>query len=191
MAQALFIGVDGGGTNCRARIRDEAGELLGEGSGGPANARLGERAFAAVLSACRAAAEAAGLGEGDLARAHAGLGLAGVAQPVDRDFILAQPHPFASLVLDTDAYVAWLGAFEGADGAILILGTGSCGLAVVGGKRFNVSGWGDQNLGRGERHGDRPDGNPPLDLGARGNGAADALRRGGARQISTAGRMPR
>ena len=121
-----------------------AGRLLGEGSGGPANARLGARAFAAVLVACRAAAGAAKLGEGDLARAHAGLGLAGVAQPVDRDFILAQPHPFASLVLDTDAYVAWLGAFDGADGAILILGTGSCGLAVVKGKRFNVSGWGDQ-----------------------------------------------
>ena len=144
MAQSLFIGVDGGGTNCRARIRDDAGRLLGEGSGGPANARLGVRAFAAVLAACRAAAGAAKLGEDDLARAHAGLGLAGVAQPIDRDFILAQPHPFASLVLDTDAYAAWLGAFDGADGAILILGTGSCGLAVVRGKRFNVSGWGDQ-----------------------------------------------
>jgi glucosamine kinase len=44
--------------------------------------------------------------------------------------------------VDTDAYVAWYGAFEGGDGAILILGTGSCGLAVCGGQRLTIGGWG-------------------------------------------------
>ena len=33
----LFLGIDGGGSKCRARIRDDGGRLLGEGAGGPAN----------------------------------------------------------------------------------------------------------------------------------------------------------
>ncbi len=141
-ADQLFIGVDGGGTSCRARIRDAGGRLLGEGRGGPANARLGDAAFAEILKTCRLALAAAGLGDADFGHIHAGFGLAGTAQAEDRAFILGQRHPFASLALDTDAYAAWLGAFGGKDGAILIVGTGSCGLAVVGGKRFNVGGWG-------------------------------------------------
>ena len=54
----------------------------------------------------------------------------------------AWPHPFRSLAVCSDAYAAWLGAFEGRDGAILIAGTGSCGLAVVGGKAIEVGGLG-------------------------------------------------
>ena len=46
------------------------------------------------------------------------------------------------MVLDTDAYVAWLGAHQGEDGAIVILGTGSCGLALINGRRIGVAGWG-------------------------------------------------
>jgi glucosamine kinase len=37
MSKHLFIGMDGGATSCRARIRDIGGNLLGEGRGGPAN----------------------------------------------------------------------------------------------------------------------------------------------------------
>jgi glucosamine kinase len=142
-ATPLYIGVDGGGTRSRARLRDAVGKLLGEGEAGPGNARLGKAAFAEVLSACRKALTAAGLGEADFGRVHAGLGLAGTAQTADRAFVLAQPHPFASMAVETDAYAAWLGAYGGNDGAILIVGTGSCGLAIVGGKRFNVGGWGE------------------------------------------------
>lgn len=141
-AAHLFLGVDGGGTHTRARLRDVDGRLLGEGRAGAGNARLGSSAFLEVLAACRAAIMSAGLCDADLARTHAGLGLAGTAQAADRDFVLAQAHPFASMAVETDAYAAWLGAHNGNDGAILILGTGSCGLAVVDKKRFNVGGWG-------------------------------------------------
>jgi glucosamine kinase len=141
-ADQLFIGVDGGGTSCRARIRAADGRLLGEGRGGPANARLGQSALDEIAATCRQALAAAGLQDADFGRMHAGFGLAGTAQDADRAFVLSQHYPFASVSLDTDAYVAWLGAFGGADGAILIVGTGSCGLAVVGGQRFNVGGWG-------------------------------------------------
>ena len=46
------------------------------------------------------------------------------------------------MVLETDAYAAWLGAHQGEDGAIVILGTGSCGLALINGRRIGVAGWG-------------------------------------------------
>jgi glucosamine kinase len=144
MGEPLFIGVDGGATKCVARLRDAAGRLLGEGAGGPANARAREPAYAEIMSACRQAIAAAGLPEAELGRIRAGFGLAGVAQQPDRDFILSQPNPFASVVVDTDAYAAYMGAFDGADGAILIVGTGVAGLAVVDGERLNVGGWGHQ-----------------------------------------------
>ena len=143
MSEALLIGVDGGGTQCRARICDASGRVLGDGTGGPANARLDPAlVMGSILTACRAAASAAGLGEGDLAGAHAGFGLAGANQKAEVAALLAEPHPFGSIMVETDAYAAWLGAHGGADGAILIVGTGSCGLAVVGGQQVYVSGWG-------------------------------------------------
>jgi glucosamine kinase len=142
MSQRLFLGVDGGGTKTSARIRDASGALLGEGTAGPGNARLGESAYREILTACERAVAAAGLVPADIARIHAGFGLAGTAQEPDRAAIRDRVWPFASLVLDTDAYAAWLGAFGGDDGAILILGTGSAGLAVVRGKRTSIGGWG-------------------------------------------------
>ena len=143
MTPELFLGVDGGASRSRARICDAAGRLLGEGAAGPANTRLGlAETLREVVTAARQAAVAAGLGD-DLGRLHAGLGLAGATGPEEIGLILAQPLPFASVAADSDAYAAWLGASGGKDGAILIVGTGSCGLAVVGGKRINVGGWGD------------------------------------------------
>ena len=142
MTGRLFLGVDGGGSNSRARIRDAAGKLLGEATAGPGNARLGDAAYVEIMKACREAAAVAGLAETDLAHVHAGFGLAGTQQDPDRDAIRDRAYPFASLTIDTDAYTSYLGAFRGEDGAILILGTGSGGLAVVKGQRLNVGGWG-------------------------------------------------
>jgi glucosamine kinase len=36
-----YIGIDGGGTKCRARLKNRAGKILGEGLGGASNIRLG------------------------------------------------------------------------------------------------------------------------------------------------------
>jgi len=153
MADHLLIGIDAGGTHCRARIRDHAGRLIGEGKGGPANARLGAKtAMASVVEAARAAAAAAGLPDLALDGSAAGLGMAGAIDAARRQQLLAEPHPFARVAIDTDAYIAWLGAFAGRDGAILIVGTGSAGLAVVGGKRWNVGGWGNVISDEGSGH---------------------------------------
>lgn len=142
MKRPLFIGVDGGATRSRARLCDADGTTLGEATAGAGNARLKDAAITEVLAACRGAVADAGLDESVLGEVHAGLGLAGTQQAWDRDFVLAQPLPFATVVVDTDAYAALLGAHGGRDGAILIVGTGFAGLAFVGGERINVGGWG-------------------------------------------------
>jgi glucosamine kinase len=143
MPEPLFIGIDGGGTNCRARICDASGRVIGSGAGGPANLLLGPAVvMRSILAATRAAASAGGLAEAELARARAGFALAGTELVEACQQLLAEPHPFASVTIESDAYGALLGAHGGGDGAVLILGTGSAGLAVVGGKRFRVSGYG-------------------------------------------------
>ncbi len=141
--QDLFLGIDGGGTACSVRIVDADGRVLGEGRAGSANTRLGiDRAVKEItVAAVRALAEA-GLDESHLGRLHAGAGLAGLSLASDKAEVEDHPHPFASLCFDTDAYVACLGAYRGEDGGILVLGTGSCGCAIVSGETFTVGGWG-------------------------------------------------
>ena len=52
----LYIGIDGGGTGCRAR-EDAAGNVLGQGATGPATTRIGvDRSMQAVRAASEAAA---------------------------------------------------------------------------------------------------------------------------------------
>ena len=143
MSKQLFIGIDGGASVCRARIRDMQGNLLGEGWGGPANI-CSDLALAvrSIRAASEAAGRSAGLDEQSLHSAHVGLGLAGAGIKSACDGLRSKLSPFSSVVLETDAYIAWLGAHQAADGGIVILGTGSCGLAVINGQRIAVGGYG-------------------------------------------------
>ena len=143
MPDQFFIGIDGGASSCRARLRDLEGNLLGEGCSGPANIHLDlDLAKESIRAASRAAIRAAGLDERVLHRAHAGLGLAGAGLKGACEQLRAGLNSFATTVVSTDAYIAWLGAHRGGNGGIVILGTGSCGLAIVDGKRIDVGGWG-------------------------------------------------
>jgi glucosamine kinase len=139
----LFIGVDGGGTGCRARIEDAQGCLLGTGIAGPAALRIGvDRALAEVVKACRVALEEAGLGSNALSSVHAAVGLAGVGRKGVLEQLVLQPHPFRSVVYAHDASIACIGAHGARDGGIVIVGTGSVGFAVVGGREVRVGGYG-------------------------------------------------
>lgn len=139
----LRLGIDGGGTGCRARLVGEHGQVLGEGESGPANLALGaEPARAAVLQATRRALHGAGLPDSVLARTAAGLGLAAANVSKHRDAFARLALPFHSFVISSDAEAACLGAHAGRDGAILILGTGSQGVLHRGGRFSTVGGWG-------------------------------------------------
>jgi glucosamine kinase len=139
----LFIGVDGGGTGCRARIEDKEGRVLGTGIAGPAAVRLGiDRSLAAVESACRAAASEARLPPDALSEMDAGVGLAGIGRKGVLEEMTAHPHPFRSVIYVNDANIACIGAHSGRDGGIVIVGTGSAGFAAVQGREVRVGGYG-------------------------------------------------
>lgn len=139
----FYLGVDGGGTGCRVRIEDEAGAVLGQGLSGPATTRLGiEAAWASIWHACQAAIEEAGFGAGELARTHAGIGLAGTGRKGALEALQAIAHPFADAAFVSDGVAACLGAHSGSDGAIVIAGTGSIGLGFVEGRDLRVGGYG-------------------------------------------------
>lgn len=139
----LFIGVDGGGTGCRARIEDAEGCVLGTGIAGPAALRLGgDRALAEVEKACCAAIAEAGLASNSLGSVHAAVGLAGVGRKGALEELMHLPHPFRSVVYAHDATIACMGAHGARDGGIVIVGTGSVGFALVGGCEVRVGGYG-------------------------------------------------
>jgi glucosamine kinase len=143
MSPALFLGVDGGGTGCRARVEDSEGRILGQGFSGPATLRLGvEGAWASVIKAADAAIAEAGLTAGEIACITVGVALAGIGRKGALDSLKQQPHPFASIAFTNDAHVACLGAHSGRDGAIVIAGTGSIGLGFVGDRQLRVGGYG-------------------------------------------------
>ncbi|MDR3494697.1 MAG: BadF/BadG/BcrA/BcrD ATPase family protein [Ancalomicrobiaceae bacterium] len=143
MTERLFLGVDGGGTSTRARLTDSIGRTLGEGHDGTSNLTQGiPKAASAILAATAAAFASAGLTSADYARTFAGLGLAGANVPSLADELERHGLPFAAYALASDAVIACLGAHGGRDGAILILGTGSQGFAIVGAKEIAIGGWG-------------------------------------------------
>ncbi len=117
----LFLGIDGGGTGCRAAVADAAGRVLGRGEAGPANiASDPEGAAANILAAAGSAVAAAGGGE---VRA-AGLGLAGAnaAGAAER---LRDALPWRRIAVVTDGITAVKGALGPEDGVVAALGTGS------------------------------------------------------------------
>jgi glucosamine kinase len=139
----LFVGVDGGGTGCRARIEDAGGSLLGTGIAGPAALRVGvDRALAEVEKACRAALDDAGFDAGALRSMQAAVGLAGVGRKGLLEELKRRPHPFRSIIYAHDATIACIGAHAGRDGGIVIVGTGSVGFAIVEGREFRAGGYG-------------------------------------------------
>lgn len=146
MASPLFLGIDGGGTRCRARLADADGKTLGEGVAGPATMRFGlATAAEAMLTAAREALAQAGLEEDVFARTYVGIGLAGTGHPGARAELEGWAHPFAGAWFEGDGYLAMLGAFNGGDGGVVVVGTGSIGVywrehtVRVGGYGFPIS----------------------------------------------------
>jgi glucosamine kinase len=139
----LFLGVDGGGTRCRARLYGARVGPLGEGVAGPANLRFGiEESFSAVLAAARQSFAEAGLPFADMERTSACLALAGASEPSYLAAARAHRHPFRTIVITTDAHAACVGAHGNRDGGVVIVGTGTIGWGQLRGRHLRVGGWG-------------------------------------------------
>jgi glucosamine kinase len=139
----LFLGVDGGGTGCRARLETAGGNILGQGLSGPATTRLGiEQAWASIMVAIDAALMEAEVLKADHARIRVGIGLAGVGRKGALEALQACPHDFLRVDFISDGLAACFGAHSGQDGAIVIAGTGSVGIGRVNGRDLRVGGYG-------------------------------------------------
>ena len=148
----LFVGIDGGGTKCKARLENEQGELLAEATTGPANvARDMQGSINNIVDACTQCLLEADLSIERLSDLNVGMGLAGINLPAVKQAFQEHSLPFSSAKVTTDLHIACLGAHHGEEGTIVIVGTGSSGIAVsaedhriLGGHGFQV---GDKGSG--------------------------------------------
>ncbi len=140
----FWIGVDGGGTGTRVRLQRANGTVLSHGHAGPSGLMHGATAaWSAIDTAINIAFEQANLNRPAAANIALGLGLAGVHNPQWAADFIAQDPGYARLVLETDAFTTLLGAHQGQAGAIVALGTGSVGEALLPDlTRREVGGWG-------------------------------------------------
>lgn len=143
MPNAYFLGIDAGGTHCRARLVDADGRVLGVGHAGPANLTVGvARAHESVMTASADAFMAAKLGRSAMRRTHAGMGVAGLDHSALAEAFARRRFGFGSVTIRSDAEAACIGAHGQRDGGILILGTGSQGIVRRGRTFRRVGGWG-------------------------------------------------
>lgn len=118
----FYLGIDGGGTGCRAVLADADGKVLGQGTGGPANIRSDlQGSLHSVLDATRAAIAGRDIALGQIVAA---LGLAGANVSAVADAFRDQ-LPFARAQVVSDGVTATRGALGQSDGVLAAIGTGS------------------------------------------------------------------
>jgi glucosamine kinase len=141
-----YLGVDGGGTNCRVRLADENLVTLAEVKNGRSNLQIddGEPAWKAISDGTRDVFAAAGIDYRETANTYACFGMAGGRMHTARDAFASRPWPFAGVKVFDDIDIAHAGALGGEDGGVIIVGTGSAALAMVKGERYQAGGWGFQ-----------------------------------------------
>jgi glucosamine kinase len=138
-----WLGVDGGATRCRARVRDAAGVVLAEDEGEAANIHVDfDSAVEVVRSIASEALRKAGLEPAASSRVAIGLGLAGLSDAADAAKAAAAFPGYALARAANDATTACIGAHAGADGGIVIAGTGSAAIACVAGVETVIGGRG-------------------------------------------------
>ena len=137
------VGVDGGATRCRARLRDRGGCAISEATGAAANIHVD---FSAAVAAMRAAIDEvldkARIPASDWGRVALGFGIAGLNDALDAARVVGAFSGYALARAANDATAACIGAHAGADGGLVIAGTGSAAIARVVGKETIIGGRG-------------------------------------------------
>ena len=140
MHMAFYLGIDGGGSGCRAAVCDAEGRMLGRGAAASANIWSDpDGALGNILAAAGAAAAEAGAA--DLGGLVAVLGLAGANVPAAVARLQGR-LPFRRLRIEPDMVVALKGALGEADGITAALGTGSVYAVQRAGAVRMIGGWG-------------------------------------------------
>ncbi len=140
----FVLGIDGGGTSCRAALATVEGTVIGRAKSGAANIRTDlTGARSNIVDAARQAFIAAGQDPDLIPQTPAILGLAGANVGTYRQQLEAI-LPFSISRVETDAEIALEGAVGSGDGAMAILGTGTAYMARRNGKSRAIGGWGFQ-----------------------------------------------
>lgn len=136
----LVLGVDGGGTGCRAAVADLSGRVLGRGEAGAANIASEPDGAAdnIRLAIERALGQAGGTGT-QIRRAVLGLAGANLPGAPER---LAETLPYPQVKIVTDAITAARGALGDRDGILAAIGTGSVFAVQRGGTIRQYGGYG-------------------------------------------------
>lgn len=138
-----FLGIDAGGSKCRARLVDVTGHIVGNGRSGPANIRIGvANVFSVLQEAYHQAISEAKLDAAEIKSINAGIGIAGIGRIGALEEMRAQPFPFQCVRLCSDGLIANIGAHSGRDGGSVIIGTGSIAVGQVKGRNIHVGGYG-------------------------------------------------
>ncbi|OHV77421.1 N-acetylglucosamine kinase [Rhizobium sp. LCM 4573] len=152
---SYLIGIDGGGTSCRAAVADADGRILGRGKSGASNILTDpDTALKHITECAQLAFRDAGLDPELHASASALLGLAGNNVGDAVNYVRAR-LPFARSEIVSDGLIALQGAIGDEDGAIAIVGTGTIFIVRHQGELHYLGGWGFQagDLGGGARLG--------------------------------------
>lgn len=140
----FVLGIDGGGTSCRAALATADGTVVGRAKSGAANIRTDlTGARSNIVEAARQAFIAAGQNPDLIPQTPAILGLAGANVGTYRQQLEAI-LPFSTSRVETDAEIALEGAVGSGDGAMAILGTGTAYMARRNGTSRAIGGWGFQ-----------------------------------------------
>ena len=142
-SQQVYLGIDGGGSKCKAVVMSETFEVLGHGLSGPANPVHGfEQATFSIIESAQLALIDAGLAAKPLNQLIVGAGLAGMNLPGMFEHMSNWKHPFKEMFLTHDLLIAGLGAHDGGDGGVIVTGTGSCGFSFINEKCLMLGGHG-------------------------------------------------
>lgn len=143
-----ILGIDCGGSSTEALLTTQEGRVLGYGQGGPANYTVNGTSgvVQSVLTAVRGSLEQSGLQLENLHQRGVvlALGVSGAGRSAEQVQIrrALESEGFAQVVVAHDAVIALLGALSGADGVVVIAGTGSVAYGVNGERSHRVGGWG-------------------------------------------------
>jgi glucosamine kinase len=125
-----IIGVDGGGTKCKASLFDSNGRSITQCETGSANLFAD---FDSAINNINAACNKLILNANNtlsapiaLSDCFLSLGCAGAKIPSVQQKIINWPHHYAQVALTTDIHISCLAANNQKDCALIITGTGSC-----------------------------------------------------------------
>jgi glucosamine kinase len=147
----FFVGIDAGGTHCRASLYDENLQLLGTGKAGSANVFNNfTLAMQQIEHAISLAINDANI-QVDTTNIVVGAGCAGGQTGHAKQLLLEWKHPYKQFYMISDLHASCLAANQGKHCVVVITGTGS---SIAHYQNANVTQYG----GHGFIHGDEASG---------------------------------